>query len=108
MLYRGSGSAKRLVNVRPIPLLSQPFKLRESGGVVRVRVTFNVEQALDRLEVEEGHDEVVITAWVGWKPNAAHLRNPKVTAAATVIRFHEVVLAEPMGQRRLVDGGRLR
>jgi hypothetical protein len=88
-----------LVNVGPTPLLSLPFELRENGQVVRVRVTFNVEQALDRLEVEEGHDEVVITAWVGWKTGAVHLRNPRVTAAGSVIRFHEVVLAEPLAQR---------
>ena len=54
---------------------------------------------LDRLEVEEGHDEVVSTAWVGWKTGAVHLRNPRVTAAGSVIRFHEVVLAEPLAQR---------
>lgn len=95
------------MNVGAAPLFSHPFELREGGRMVRVRVTFNVDQALDRLEVEEGDDEVVITAWVGWKPGAVHLSNPRVTAAGTVINFQNVDLSEPLGQRRLLDGGRL-
>lgn len=107
MSHGRGGLDRNLVNVAPSPLLSHPFELRESGRVVRIRLTFNVEQSIDRLEVQEGDDEVVITAWIGWKPGAVHLRNPKVTAAGIVTMFQNVALSEPVGERRLVDGGRL-
>ncbi|MBO0706785.1 MAG: hypothetical protein J2P44_00375 [Candidatus Dormibacteraeota bacterium] len=73
---------------------------------VRVHLSFNVEQALDHLDVEESAHDVTITAWIGWKQDAHHVQNPRVAAAGRAITWRDVRLQKGLGQRRLIDGAR--
>ena len=71
---------------------------------MRVHLDFNIEQDLDRLETDEGSEEVVVTAWVGWKPDSGHLRNRQVIAGGRTVTFVDVRLKKRVGARRLRDG----
>lgn len=86
------------------PHRTRSLEIREDGAVVRVHLDFNVQQGLDRLEADEGPDEVIVTAWVGWRPDAGHLRNPQVIAAGRTVTFVDVRLMENLGDRQVRDG----
>jgi hypothetical protein len=91
-----------LVEIGPHPARS--LEVREDGAVVRVHLAFNIEQDLDRLETNEQQDEVIVTAWVGWRPDASHLRNRQVIAGGGTVTFVDVRLTENLDDRRVRDG----
>lgn len=75
-------------------------------NTVRIRLSFSVDQALGRLEVEETADNVTITAWVGWRPDPAHVHEPTEPAAGKAIFTRDVMVSQGLGRRKLVDGAR--
>ena len=91
-----------LIEIQPHPARS--LEVREDGALVRVHLDFSAEQDLDRLETEEGTEEVIVTAWIGWKPDARHLRDRQVVASGRTVTFVDVRLKERVGDRKLRDG----
>jgi hypothetical protein len=86
-----------LVQVRP-----QPWDSSEVLGPRTVQVTFigGVEECygLDRVEVREGPRRVVISVFVGWKPEA------EVCIDLGEFQAARVTLEESVGDREIVDG----
>lgn len=90
-----------LVHVCPTPTRGDFLILDQRA--VRIRVSFNVEQSLDHVDVEEGAGDVTVTAWVGWRPDARHLQNPSAVTAGKATLTRDVKLSRGLGSRRLVE-----
>lgn len=79
-------------------------RVSDDGLVLTVSLMCNVEQGLHHVDVDEGSDQVRVTAWYGWHPNAGHVLNPRVAAAGKRIWDHEIHLTAPLGGRTVFDG----
>lgn len=91
-----------LVDVEPHRARS--IEVRENGAEVRVHLDFNVEQDLDRVEVDEQTAQVTVTAWVGWRADGCHVRDRAILAAGRTATFVDVALTENLGGRMVRDG----
>lgn len=90
-----------LVQISPHP--ARAFEIREDGAVVRVHLAFNAEQELDRVDIDEGAEEVAVTAWVGWKATARHVQDPALLAGGGKVTFIDLRLGQNLAGRPIRD-----
>lgn len=76
----------------------------DDGLVLTVWLSCNVEQALHHVDIDENSNQVRVTVWYGWHPDAGHVRTPGAVAAGTRRWRHELHLEAPLGARTVVDG----
>lgn len=76
----------------------------DDGLVLTVSLTCNVEQGLHHVDVDESSDQVRVTAWYGWHPDAGHVRRPSAVAAGKRVWNDEIHLGAPLGGRTVIDG----
>lgn len=82
----------------PIPVRCSYLAPSADGRTVVLSYRHDDGRRLARIEVAEDTEEVRVTVWVEWRPDAA-----KVTGETHVTR-RTFPLPSPLGGRRLVDG----
>ena len=85
------------------PHAARSLEVRDNGAVVRVHLSFNAEQQLDHVDLDEGTAEVAVTAWVGWKATAGHIQDPAVLAAGGKVTFIDLRLDQNLSGRAIRD-----
>lgn len=92
-----------LVDIRPGRISLNAVS--DDGLTLTIHLRCNVEQSLHHLDVEENHDQVLLSAWYGWRPDAVHVRIPSAVAAGKSAWPRDIRLMTPLGNRSVIDGG---
>lgn len=87
--------------LRPAPLPCTHLTAAPDGTSVVLSYRHDDSQRMTKIDIQESTDEVRITVWVEWRPDAAG------RAGASHVTRRTLRLPTPLAGRRLVDGGRL-